>query len=549
MVGLALKDQGIDVVAVGNGEAAVRKISDIKPDLVLADVFMPVRNGYEVCKYVKEDSSLKHIPVILLVGAFDPLDEQEAQRVGADGVLKKPFVPPDPLISMVKSALARAGVSMGASNAAEKASQPAALKTSDLAPKGVPSIPTIASIPAALAPQAFVPVLENESFVDEVHTGPVPVRIDAGSQPLAFGSMLESPAAKEENDLADLPPVVTGTAPERSWQSVEEEDPEETIDEPKETWRRDAADEAFESTAPTRPVEDWRDTAIASATPVQSTHGGWQPSKEKNPLTEAAEFVSRSNGTATEVHAAIAPEIAASVSPVPSASDAWAKAIGIASEEKPAEQVAEVAAAPVVEAHTEAAAPATPSSPASSAWYSAPPSPWDTVAEKANQLASTWDAAVAPAPADVEHQAEAAPEIENESSEQVSDAYSAESLLSDETNEPIAEPKDLEPVDAEPQAQEEVGKEEAKPEDAVDQVEAAQAPAFVAEPAPVAATEAVAKTVTEEVKEAAAKHESQDDLVAKVLAKMSPEMLQAVTREILKPVVEAMVKEELNSKK
>ena len=84
MVGLALKDQGIDVVAVGNGEAAVRKISDIKPDLVLADVFMPVRNGYEVCQYVKTDPSLAHIPVILLVGAFDPLDEQEAQRVGAD---------------------------------------------------------------------------------------------------------------------------------------------------------------------------------------------------------------------------------------------------------------------------------------------------------------------------------------------------------------------------------------------------------------------------------------------------------------------------------
>src|SRR5438270_8780182 len=56
----------------------------------------------------------RFIPVILLVGAFDPLDEQEAQRVGADGVLKKPFVPPDPLISMVKSALARAGVALGA---------------------------------------------------------------------------------------------------------------------------------------------------------------------------------------------------------------------------------------------------------------------------------------------------------------------------------------------------------------------------------------------------------------------------------------------------
>src|SRR5437016_12625012 len=81
MVGLALKDHGIDVVAVGNGEAAVRKISDIRPDLVLADVFMPVRHGYAVCQYVKAVPSMAHRPVMLLVGAFDPLDEQEAQRV------------------------------------------------------------------------------------------------------------------------------------------------------------------------------------------------------------------------------------------------------------------------------------------------------------------------------------------------------------------------------------------------------------------------------------------------------------------------------------
>src|SRR5580692_2993362 len=86
MVVLAFQERGVEVIAVGNGEAAVRRLPDANPDLVLADVFMPVRNGYEV-------------------GAFDPLDEKEARRVGADGVLKKPFVPPDPLIAMVMSAL------------------------------------------------------------------------------------------------------------------------------------------------------------------------------------------------------------------------------------------------------------------------------------------------------------------------------------------------------------------------------------------------------------------------------------------------------------
>jgi len=108
MVALAFEEHGIDVVAVGNGEAAVRRLPDLNPDVVLADVFMPVRNGYEVCEFVKKDPRFCKIPVILLVGAFDPLDEQEARRVGADGVLKKPFVPPDPLIAMVTSALEKA---------------------------------------------------------------------------------------------------------------------------------------------------------------------------------------------------------------------------------------------------------------------------------------------------------------------------------------------------------------------------------------------------------------------------------------------------------
>src|SRR5579859_449336 len=90
MVSLALKGEGIEVIAVGNGEAAVRKLREISPDVVLADIFMPVRSGYEVCYFVKNEPRLAHVPVVLLAGAFDPIDEREAQRVGADGVLKKP---------------------------------------------------------------------------------------------------------------------------------------------------------------------------------------------------------------------------------------------------------------------------------------------------------------------------------------------------------------------------------------------------------------------------------------------------------------------------
>ncbi len=126
-VALVFQERGIQVVSVGNGEAAVRRIPDLDPDLVLADIFMPVRNGYEVCEFVKKDERFSQIPVILLVGAFDPLDEKEARRVGADGILKKPFVPPDALIAMVMSALEknpRAAAELAKAKEAKEAPEP-----------------------------------------------------------------------------------------------------------------------------------------------------------------------------------------------------------------------------------------------------------------------------------------------------------------------------------------------------------------------------------------------------------------------------------------
>lgn len=126
-VALVFQERGVQVVSVGNGEAAVRRIPELDPDLILADIFMPVRNGYEVCEFVKKDQRFSHIPVILLVGAFDPLDEKEARRAGADGILKKPFVPPDALIAMVMSALEkspRAAAELAKAKEAKEAPEP-----------------------------------------------------------------------------------------------------------------------------------------------------------------------------------------------------------------------------------------------------------------------------------------------------------------------------------------------------------------------------------------------------------------------------------------
>ena len=91
VVDLTFADEGVSVVCVNNGREAIERLEEFTPDVVLADVFMPQVNGYEVCEYIKQSEKLKHIPVMLLVGSFEPFDEEEARRVGANDTLTKPF--------------------------------------------------------------------------------------------------------------------------------------------------------------------------------------------------------------------------------------------------------------------------------------------------------------------------------------------------------------------------------------------------------------------------------------------------------------------------
>jgi len=91
VVALTFADEGVEVVTVSDGQEAIEELQVSTPDIVLADVFMPEVNGYEVCRYIKQNAKLKHIPVMLLVGSFEPFDEEEARRVGADDILTKPF--------------------------------------------------------------------------------------------------------------------------------------------------------------------------------------------------------------------------------------------------------------------------------------------------------------------------------------------------------------------------------------------------------------------------------------------------------------------------
>ncbi len=105
IVKLSLTEEGIEVIAVGNGEQAVQQLETLRPDLVMADVFMPGKDGYEVCEFVKSHPQLKHLPVILLVHAFEPFDPDRAKKVGADHQLTKPFQSIRTLVTTVRDML------------------------------------------------------------------------------------------------------------------------------------------------------------------------------------------------------------------------------------------------------------------------------------------------------------------------------------------------------------------------------------------------------------------------------------------------------------
>ncbi len=86
-----LADAGYEVTAVNNGSAALKKILELKPDLVILDVYMPGYSGLEVCQRLKESQETARIPVLLSVGKLEPFKPEESQRVRADGFIVKPF--------------------------------------------------------------------------------------------------------------------------------------------------------------------------------------------------------------------------------------------------------------------------------------------------------------------------------------------------------------------------------------------------------------------------------------------------------------------------
>src|SRR5581483_11286942 len=106
VIELTFADEDVKVVAVSDGDQAIERLDAAPPDIVLADIGMPGKNGYEVAQYIQRTPRLAHIPVVLLTGAFEPVDQARAADAGCDGVLAKPFEP-QLVIGRVKELLGR----------------------------------------------------------------------------------------------------------------------------------------------------------------------------------------------------------------------------------------------------------------------------------------------------------------------------------------------------------------------------------------------------------------------------------------------------------
>ena len=171
VIELTFADEAIKVVAVSDGDQAIGRIEADPPDIVLVDISMPGRTGYEVAQHIKQSPRLKHIPVLLLAGAFEPVDQAKATAVGCDGVLAKPFEP-QLVIARVKELLERGRGAPSSSAVADESPAP----TLPPGPAGQPgeSWALLRAEPTGACPQS-AQVARLDSYFD---------RLDAAFQTL-----------------------------------------------------------------------------------------------------------------------------------------------------------------------------------------------------------------------------------------------------------------------------------------------------------------------------------------------------------------------------
>ncbi len=215
VVELTFMDQDYQVVAVSDGQAAISKLSELRPDLVIADVHMPEANGYEVCRQAKQTHP--GIPVLLLVGTFEPFDQQQADAVGAEAHLKKPFDSQD-LLRQVDTLVSQAA----------PAPSPAAAPAVEAPPAAAPA--PVAAVLIEPAPAQAMPPMVAELVAPIEPVAPVEP-VAAPVEPAAEPAAPVEPVAPVEF-LAPVEPAapIQPVAPIETVAPIEPVEPVATVE-------------------------------------------------------------------------------------------------------------------------------------------------------------------------------------------------------------------------------------------------------------------------------------------------------------------------------
>jgi CheY-like chemotaxis protein len=201
VIKIAFRRENINVVACHDAAAALVEIETAKPDIVITDVIMPDKDGYDVCQHIKSHPALAKTPVILMSGVVNRAVAEKAFAVKADELLRKPFQPQD-LITRVKHLLKSNGAPVptpaAAANAAVALSSIfSAAATAPMPPRSVPAAPAPTQQRAAVAAApSLAPVPSMPLPITATAAVPVP-------QPVAVAAPAASPSGSVQPAVAN----------------------------------------------------------------------------------------------------------------------------------------------------------------------------------------------------------------------------------------------------------------------------------------------------------------------------------------------------------
>ncbi len=226
VVELTFSKEDFQIIRALNGVEALAKAKESKPDIILLDIFMPEKNGYEVCESLRRDPQLKEVPIIFLVAAFEEFDKERSLRSGANDYVTKPFESKQ-LIAKVKQHLFARTAQLTSEKEGVKGEVP-----------GVKAGPPSWGAPAARTPVEVtppIPPVTPTPFVTELVTEQGPVRIEEEKPPWSLEAEIlatsvsgqEAQAASPGGGKGDatLPSVgeeaEAGVSDEELWQMLD----------------------------------------------------------------------------------------------------------------------------------------------------------------------------------------------------------------------------------------------------------------------------------------------------------------------------------------